>query len=346
MNEPPNANGARTQELRGADRAHLTDAHRAIIELLRYWRVLRARWLWIAGPTIAVMLVVGLHTKFAATKYYRAETVVTPVPPSQSLASTTGMGALEGIGGGVMSMFGFYGESDNTVIAHRYLAIMRSFSFTTELAKRYQLEPHIARTNGILPSGLGPWDVHRALSDSFDAQYDYKTGNLTLYYFDPDPAHARQMLGRYLDSLREKVRSEEIASATSAASSLQEEIGKTRDALLQNQLYELLARHVQRAKLAQVQADFAFKMVEPPLVPEKPHRPSARESALLAGFVVFVGLCATVLGVDMVRRARAHLGAVEHAAVDLKSGAGDWTVGEHGEAAEAADPARPKTLTH
>ena len=53
-----------------------------------------------------------------------------------------------------------------------------------------------------------------------------------------------------------------------------------------------MARQIQRQKLAQVQADFAFKIVEPPVVPDHYLTPVARIRAALAGFVVFALLAA------------------------------------------------------
>jgi hypothetical protein len=235
------------------------------------------------------------------------------------------------MGGGMLSLFGFGGESDNTMTAQRYIAIMRSFSFTTELAARYGVDKEIAAREGIDPARLSPWKISDALKNSIDAEYDYKTGNLVIYFQDPDPARAKRMLNHFLEGLRDKVRNEEIQSASTAAASLREEIGRTSDAILQNQLYELLARQIQRAKLAQVQADFAFKMVEPPLVPEKYYAPVARRNAMLAGALVFAALCGWIIASDLLRRARVHLHALEQVAAREPASSPDWTVGDHEE---------------
>ncbi|MGH7948987.1 MAG: Wzz/FepE/Etk N-terminal domain-containing protein [Candidatus Binataceae bacterium] len=313
---------------------HISEAQRTMIQLLHYWNLLRARWVLIVVATVGTALAVGLYTKFFMQKIYRAETVITPVPVAQSLANSAGMGGFEGMGGGVMSLFGFGGDSDNTLTAQRYIAIMRSYSFTTELARRYGVDKVIAQRDGVDPASLSPWKISDRLKNSIDAEYDYKTGNLTVYYLDPSPPYAKQMLTNFLESLRDKVRSREIKSATTAAESLRDEVSRTPDAILQNQLYELLARQIQRAKLAQVEADFAFKIVEPPLVPEKYYSPVARSNAILAGALVFVGFCGWIIAADLLRRARVQLLALEQVAERIPAPPSGWTIDGHDEPRE------------
>jgi len=289
----------------------LTEAERATLEMLRYWRLLRHRILFIAGATIAVSLAVGCYTKFFATKVYRAKAVVTPVAPSQSWAGTSGVAPGENFGAGMGALLGFGAEGDNALTSQRYIAIMHSYAFTTELVKRYQLRAKLLKDSGEKPPKVSDWQLYRKLGGSFQTDYDYKSGNMTLYFFDPDPRSAKQMLGYYLENLRDKLRNAEIRTAAGAATSLQDEIDKTSDALLRNQLYELMARQIQRAKIAQVQADFAFKVVEPPVVPDHYYSPSARRAAMLWGAITLFVLCSWVLLGDFLRRARATLAADE-----------------------------------
>ncbi|MFZ0657273.1 MAG: hypothetical protein WAM05_01045, partial [Candidatus Binataceae bacterium] len=106
---------------------------------------------------------------------------------------------------------------------------------------------------------------------------------------------------------------EEVQAASSAVASLQDEIRETSDALLQNQLYELVARQIQREKIAQVQADFAFKVIEPPVVPDNYYAPQARRNATVAATITFLLMCVGALAWDFIVRARAQFAALERA---------------------------------
>jgi len=301
------ANGAapRVRELGAARSIHLTDSQLAVLEMIRYGRIFASRWKLIIGLTIAVTAIVGIRDKYFSVKWYRAQAVITPVTPDASLASSVGANSsISGMAGGALSLLDLGGQSDNVQIAEQYMAIMNSYAFTTDLIKQYNLTRRIAPMRyGHVPH-LTPWALHRTITSRFKTSFDYKSGNLTLYFLDPDPELARTILEHYLTSLRDKVRNAEVQSASAAVASLEAEISKTPDALLQNQLYELVARQIQREMLAQVEADFAYKLIEPPVVPDQYYAPQARRDAILAGVISFVLLATGVLMWDFVKRTR------------------------------------------
>jgi hypothetical protein len=293
---------------------HLTEAQRATLQLLYYIDLLRSRWLLIASLTIGIGLGYGLYTKFLTVKWYRAQAIVTPVSPDLGLSMGTGPGGdmVDGLGGGIASILEG-GGSDTITLAERYTAIMNSYAFTTDLVNKYHLEHTIIGVRSPKAPTVTKWSVHTMIADRFSTEYDYKSGNLTLYFLDPSPAEAQRVLGYYLDSLRDKLRNEEVEAGASAAASLEEEVRKSSDALLQTQLYELMARQIQREKIAEVQSDFAFKVVEPPVVPDNYFAPKARYNATLAASITFVLVCTWILATDFIRRAKAQLAAMNPA---------------------------------
>lgn len=294
-------------------RAGLSDTQVAALQLLHYVRLLLSHWMLIVVVTAAAGLGYGLFTKYFAVKFYRAQAVIAPISsqPGFGAISEGGSDMMDSMGGGLMSLFNLAGGGDTASIAERYLSIMNSYVFTTDLIKRYHLERQIIGVSSKNAPTVTRWSMHRQLASRFSAEYDYRSGNLLLYFLDSNPDDAQRILGYYLDSLRDKLRNEEVQSAAAAAVSLQDEIRKTSDALLQTQLYELMARQVQREKVAQVQADFAFKVIEPPVVPDNYYAPSARKNATLAAAVSFFLICAWILGADFLRRARSRLAEIQ-----------------------------------
>ncbi|MGH7924669.1 MAG: hypothetical protein ACREQH_08775, partial [Candidatus Binatus sp.] len=208
------------------------------------------------------------------------------------------------------------GGADTATLAERYTAIMNSYAFTTDLVNKYRLEHDIVGVRSKNAPTVTKWSVHTRIKDRFSSEYDFKSGNLTLYFMDPSPAEAQRILGYYLDSLRDKLRNEEVEAGASAAASLEEEVRKTSDALLQTQLYELMARQIQREKIAQVQSDFAFKVVEPPVVPDNYFEPRARHNATLASSITFVLVCTWILASDFIRRAKRQFASMNEAPVE------------------------------
>ncbi|HUY18552.1 MAG TPA: Wzz/FepE/Etk N-terminal domain-containing protein [Candidatus Binataceae bacterium] len=304
----PESSGARNLG-NGAQLSPGSHLH-ATIELLKYFKLLyRHAWL-IIGVTLAAMTLNVLYNELLATRLYQAQAVITPVPPDQDMSQIGGggLGDMLGGGGGLASML--MGTSDNELVSERDMAILNSFDFTTNLVKRYGLVKYLLAGQGEDPGKLTPWRTYLLINGGFNADYDYKTGNLNLSFVDSSRARAQQVLTWYLEALRERLRSQEVQSAASAAKSLEDEISHTSDSLLQSQLYELLARQIQREKLAQVQADFAFKVIEPPVVPDARFSPRVTRSGIMTGFVVFVLMCLGVVVREWVKHAHAHLNAL------------------------------------
>jgi Chain length determinant protein len=311
-NHPNSETRQRMEYTNGADGygTNLGEGNPAAIDLLKLGLQLwRRRWL-ICGATLAVALAAGLTAKFLMTRTWQAQAVITPVSSTENSEDQMGGSLLDsfsGGGGGIAALFGLAGQSDNAIVALRYIAIMRSYTFTMSLLDKYHLYHRIADTVG--PEGVSSWKIYRTIDEKFRCDYDYKTGNMAIYFVDADPGVAREVLSDYLDNLRNKLRNEQVQSAARAAKSLQEEIQKTSDSLLQNQLYELMARQIQREKLAQVQADFAFRVIEPPLVPDRYYAPIARNYFIISGALTFVLLSAWILIREWWSRALAHLAA-------------------------------------
>jgi len=292
--------------------ARLTEAQHATLQLLYYIELLRSRWILIVALTLGIGIGYGLYTKYFTVKWYRAQAILTPVAPEAGLSLGTGNGGdmVDGLGGGIASILEG-GGADTVTLAERYVAIMNSYAFTTNLVDKYHLEHNIVGVRSPSAPTVTKWSVHTMISDRFSTEYDYKSGNLTLYFLDPSPVEAQRVLGFYLDSLRDKLRNEEVQAGASAAASLEEEVRKSSDALLQTQLYELMARQIQREKIAEVQSDFAFKVVEPPVVPDYYFEPRARRNATLAASLTFAIVCIWILAADFIRRAKAQFAAIE-----------------------------------
>jgi LPS O-antigen subunit length determinant protein (WzzB/FepE family) len=168
-----------------------------------------------------------------------------------------------------------------------YVTILESFAFTTELIGKYGLANELltpAEMNGhaFATSAALRWSAYNVMRSRFSCDYSIKTGNLTIYYVDTDSQRAQRILGYYVDGLRDKLRQREIHDSSAAVTSLQDEVRATSDTLLAQSLYELMAKQLQRKKLAQVQAEFAFTVLEPPVAPLRPFYPRVLFSSAMA----------------------------------------------------------------
>lgn len=261
-------------------------------DLLEYLSLLRSRGKLLATCALIAATVTFVVTKFLMTPYYRGTALLRPVGEQSSESRLQGI--IEGGVGAFGTMLGGMSDAEGER-AQEYMAILRSYQFTLALLDSKGLATEIDPSrasflNRIMGTGkLTKWQLYSLMQKQFDCEYDRLTGNLTLHFLDPDPMRARQVLRLYIESLRNKLRTDEIRSADAAIQSLTDESRSSPDTLLQAQLYELLAHQIQRTKLAQVNADFAFKVIDPPVVPDKPYLPRVvLDSVLSAALVLFL----------------------------------------------------------
>ncbi|GEM_PF-536014 len=283
-------------------------------EMVPYLVLLRRRWWRVALAATAAAFGTGVLTAFVFTKWYKAEALIRPVAQSAIQARLAGM--VGGFGGGLGDVSGFlgFGESND---AEEYIAILKSFDFSVALVRRHHLEASLLKyEQGSGPKGFlslvgirspsdRQWQIYRILEQRFDAFYSIRTGNITLSYIDDDRQRAQQILRFYVDDLRDLLRKRTIEDTSAAIKSMIAEADATPDTLLQARLYELIARQMQQRKLAEVEADFAFRVIDPPAASDKPYSPRVLFDSALAGLLAAV-FYALVIWLRHVPQVRAH----------------------------------------
>jgi len=262
----------------------------AMIALVRSWKP-------IAAITIAALVISAAFANLGMTKLYRAEAVLRPI--SQLMPNGMGASPAESLGSSLL------GTTLGQSRAQEIVAILKSFDFNLALVGGHDLQNELL--SEVSPWRRGNdshWDVLRLLQHRFDCEYSVGDGNITMSYLDPSRATAQRNLGYYIDDLRQKLREEQIHTTGAAIKSLQEEAKSTPDSLLEAQLYQLVAQELQEQKLAMVDADFAFKVIENPAASDRPYSPNTLMVAGLAGIVSLVLCCLILVSLDWLRRAR------------------------------------------
>ena len=257
-----------------------------------YLLLLLDNWRLIAIATLIAVVATYVLTKTAMTRWYQATAVIEPIP--EGAVENRVEGGLGGFAGGGMSSFLMATGMDSQ--AQEYLTILRSFTFNTNLALKHSL------TDDLLEDQKKPKTERKVkmklfdiLKGRFKVDYSIQGHNLSVHFIDRDPIRAQEILQYYLDDLRELQRQEAIRNASAAISSLEKEATTTGDSLLRENLYALVARQVQQQKLAEVEADFAFKVLEPPVSPDKPYSPRASLNCFLVMILTPMFLVAGIL---------------------------------------------------
>ena len=217
--------------------------------------------------TILATLAAFAFSKFQLARWYQAVAIIKPMTPQQTAGHLQGL-----LGGGNMGMLSdFVGSQYNSDAAQEYITILTSFSFITAMVEQHHLEREILPAGRTWPSlDARQWATYRIMLSRLRCDYSVKNSSMALSFEDPSRERARRILGYEINDLRERLRSREVRNAADAVTSLDEQIKRISDSLLKQEIYELIATQIQREQLAEVEADFAFTVLQPPVSPDLP----------------------------------------------------------------------------
>ncbi len=255
----------------------------ALVVLARSWKLL-------VCATSFATLVCAFLAMFVMTKWYRAEAVLRPV--SELMPNRLAISERP------VNVSSLLDQVVPTSRAEELMTTVESFQFGLAMVRNHHLERALLPTRHWRPWNRHPdpsWEIYRTLQERFSCDYSISTGNLTLYYQDRDRTMAQTILGFYVDDLRAKLREEQVGTTTATAKSLRDEAGSTPDTLLQQQLFQLIAEQLQQQKLAMVDANFAFKVIDAPRASDRPYSPSVLLVTGLAFVVTLFISCLIIL---------------------------------------------------
>jgi hypothetical protein len=285
------------------------DNREEALDLLELGRLLIRRWRLVVLSGAVPALLCFFVAKFVVTPEWGAVATVRPIDRQMQMQSFMGLGyaSIMGSLGSASELLHQGMESDE---AQEYTSILGSYDFTLQLIERHGLANHLlnqspwyspSRLLRSLTSALGSrqssdatvkWKMYELMGDRFDCEFNVDTGNLELRFVDKDPEMAGKILAWYVSDLREMLRAQEIRSIRWALESLRSEAAKTADAYLQGQLYQLSAIQLQNLTMAGAESDFAFKVIQSPVVPSRPYSPRPVLDAAILGLA---GAIAAVL---------------------------------------------------
>jgi hypothetical protein len=254
----------------------------AHIELVDFWILLHDTFWLIVVATATAGGVTLLLSLFVLTKWYQSTALLRPIPDSMQGMSLEGyIGGFGGLSGGLL---GALGEDEDEKQAREYISILESYAFTMDLMRRYNLVDRMRTEHehslmawilSHLPGSHATttWTLYEEMDGRFDASFSTTTGNITLTYLDKDPAQAQLIESYYIQSLRDILKTRVMNAALAAKSALFDDVAKTSDPIVRERLYDMIGSQLRRANEAKAQADFSFKVIDPPVVPDKPHMP-------------------------------------------------------------------------
>lgn len=292
------------------------------IDLLELWQTLwRSKGLIVGVATLCTL--VALVVALVMTPVYRAEVLVAPAGDEGGgglaaqyggLASMVGISLPGGGGGGVdtaiatlksRQFIGTFIADENLkpalfakawdAEAGAWQAQDSGFAWLGEL-KASLLPAPPARVSGepLAPNEPSSWEAYEAFSELLSVGQDKKTGLVTLGIEWADPGQAAAWANALVVRVNAELRARAVAESERSIAYLREQLHKANLEELRLALANLIEEQIKGITFAKATEEYAFKIIDPAVVPERRIKP---KRALM---VVLGGVLGLMLGVMLV----------------------------------------------
>lgn len=282
---------------------------------------------WIVGGFTLATIILSLFM----TNIYTAKAVIKPVMPDRY---SSRLSLLSGQFGGLASMAGIATPSPSSSV--EIVNLLKSNVLKKEVIEQHQLLPilfpkqwdqekkawkkpgislnpltYIAKLKPSDPkapkkeSGVpDTWDGIRALDKLVKINYNMKEDIITISADFRDAEMAAKIADYFLVTLNEHMSSEAKRIATVNKEYLEKQLFQTSDTLVQQKIYSLIAEKIETMMMAEVKEGFAFKVLDPPMTPDRKSSPKRAQMAVIAFMVsLFIGV-AVVLFREYLKKIR------------------------------------------
>lgn len=263
------------------------------------------KWLIVVCTVLSTLMATALALWTPPT--FRAEVLIVPTKETDGKG---GLSALTGQFGGLASLAGLNisGGGDKSVA----IATLASRALTESYIEQHQLLPILfykswdSGKNAFKPDGRGKtpslWDGNKLFNKGIRSiAEDKKTGLVTLAIEWQDPVLAAQWANDLVKLTNTTLRDRAIADSNRNLAYLNSQVEKTSVAELRQAIYRQMESEIKSIMAAQGSEEYAFKIVDPAVVPQEKSKPK-RKLYVLFGFAL--GLMLSGLAAVMLRANR------------------------------------------
>lgn len=277
------------------DEHRQTAQEEEIIDLGKYLAVLRRNWWKIAGLSLAVGSVT-LGYLFTLPNLYKASAIITP--SAEESKQNPALGAIATLGlqvGGpskVEDLESLFKSNDLTVRVFRKndlwpIVLGRCFDPKTGKIMPGRMDRLFGKGEGRAP---GDWDAIRAAKDRLTVTANRRMGTLAISFESSSAEISANVIRSYLEEARTRLQEEAFDRANKNKKFIEEQIGRTVDALTRDRLYTLYGQEVEREMLARNREQFGFRVIDSPRIPDRksgPRRALVSAGSFAAAFALF-----------------------------------------------------------
>jgi len=268
-----------------------------VIYLGEYFAILRKDWWKITLFSLAVGLVT-LLVMFLLPDIYQATAVLTPAVDEKRPNPALGVLASFGIDIGsptkVEDLETLFKSNDLTVrVFGKYnlwpIVLPDKFDPATGKMKSCWTDRLFRGEKG--PRAPGDWDAIRAAKDRLRISVSKRAGTVSVSFESRSPEASANIVKYFLDEGKSRLQEEALDRAVKNKKFIEEQIGKTVDALTRDRLYALYGQEVEREMMARNREQFGFRVIDSPRIPDRKFKPHRGQASILALILSFLAGC-------------------------------------------------------
>jgi len=244
----------------------------------------------IAISTIATTILAVIYA-MSLPPIYKANAVITKAENNSGQSLSAGMLSRFG---GIAEIAGISMPSTNNDTA---TAILNSRDFKKNFIKKNDLLKVIFNndwdesSNSWIDKEPSYWSAVNAFNSSVSIATD-SDGLVNITVEWNDPKIAADWANKMVIAINDRLRMDSIQESQKSLEYLQSEISKTSNTRSQAILSSLMQEHTEKIMLANVRQEFAFKFIDPAVVPEEKSGPSRRGITLMG---LIIGVIAPIV---------------------------------------------------
>jgi uncharacterized protein involved in exopolysaccharide biosynthesis len=267
------------------------------INLGEYIAILRKNGWKIVLFSLAVG-VVTLLVMFLFPNIYQATAVLTPAVdekrPNPALGVLASFGVDIGSPSKVEDLETLFKSNDLTArVFRKYnlwpIVLPARFESATGKLKPCWTDRLFGREKG--PRAPGDWDAIRAAKDRLNVNVNKKAGTVSVSFDSPSAEGSANIVKFYLDEGKNRLQEEAFDRASKNKKFIEEQIGKTVDALTRDRLYSLYGQEVEREMMGRNREQFGFRVVDSPRVSDRKLKPHRLRTSIASAVISFFVLC-------------------------------------------------------
>jgi len=214
------------------------------------------------------------------TPIYQSKAVIAPVQQQQGLG---GAGAM------LAAQFGISMPPSGNVA--ELVSLLKSNVLREKVIKRLDLiggffKPEDLKDKTDLEK---LWEALRYMEKAMKVDFKTKDNIVEVSMEFKDPEMAKKIVDVMLEELQNHMSQEAKRVAETNRRYLEEALSSTSDPFIKSNIYNLIAQQIQQGMLAEAKENFAFKIIDPPKVPDKKVKPKRRVMVMVAFVTTLFG---------------------------------------------------------